>query len=95
MSGLRRWDSDLFAAPDVFLRHYLEVEDATHSLSSADFIYRRAALLNVGGFRPELLSWTDTFCHPCNRTEIRGVLHFRTLRSLQVTSRWVFPDCRT
>jgi glycosyltransferase involved in cell wall biosynthesis len=54
------WKKPLFVSPDLFLREYLDVEHPTHSLSTAT-IYRRDALLEVGGFRRELGAWSDTF----------------------------------
>ena len=58
--GARRWREPLFAAPEVFLRDYLEVEPTWHSLTHAT-LYRREFFLEVGGFRPELGHLCDTF----------------------------------
>lgn len=49
-----------FVRPQQFLENYLEIERPDHSLSGAT-IYRRECLQDVGGFRPELGSWCDTF----------------------------------
>jgi glycosyltransferase involved in cell wall biosynthesis len=57
---VRRWQVPLYADPDRLLREYLMVELPAHSLCSGT-IYRRAALAEVGGYRPELGSWSDTF----------------------------------
>lgn len=57
---VRRWQVPLYADPQRFLREYLMVELPTHSVCSGT-IYRRAALSEVGGYRPELGSWSDTF----------------------------------
>ncbi len=58
--GVRRWNEPLYADPRRFLEEYLLSEVPSHSLSSAS-IYRRDALLEVGGYRPELGSWADSF----------------------------------
>jgi len=49
-----------YFAPQDFLLKYLDVEDANHSLSVAT-IYRKECLDELGGYRPELGAWTDTF----------------------------------
>lgn len=56
----RSWQEPVFAAPDKFLREYLETEEPSHSLS-ASTIFRRSCLQAVGWFRTELGSWADTF----------------------------------
>lgn len=58
--GIRRWQEPLYADPQRFLREYLMVELPAHSLCSGT-IYRRDALLEAGGYRPDLGSWSDTF----------------------------------
>jgi glycosyltransferase involved in cell wall biosynthesis len=55
-----RWTKPLFADPQRFLNEYLLVERPSQSPCSAA-IYRRDALLEVGGYRSELGSWSDTF----------------------------------
>jgi len=58
--GARQWSEPLYADPQRFLQEYLMREVPSHSLSSGT-IYRTDALREVGGHRPELGSWTDTF----------------------------------
>ena len=58
--GASRYREPVFIPPGSFLRDYLEREPAYRSLSAAT-IYRRDCLLEVGGFRPELGHWCDTF----------------------------------
>ncbi len=58
--GVRKWNEPLYADPKRFLEEYLMAEAPSHSLSAAT-IYRRDAFLEVGGLRPELGSWSDTF----------------------------------
>ncbi|MBI5629785.1 MAG: glycosyltransferase family 2 protein [Elusimicrobia bacterium] len=58
--GVRLWQQEIFADPQTFLKECLDVELATHSLACAA-VFKREALLEVGGFRPELGSWSDTF----------------------------------
>ena len=58
--GASRYHEPVFIPPDHFLCDYLEREPAYRSLSAAT-IYRRDCLLEVGGFRPELGHWCDTF----------------------------------
>jgi glycosyltransferase involved in cell wall biosynthesis len=57
---VQRWQEPLYASPEVFRRDYLDVEYAGHSLTCAT-LFRRDALLEVGGFRSELGHWADTF----------------------------------
>jgi glycosyltransferase involved in cell wall biosynthesis len=59
-SALSRWHEPLYADPQRFLREYLAVERPSHSATSAT-IYRRNAILEVGGYRADLGSWSDTF----------------------------------
>lgn len=59
-TGISRWPHSRFASPSEFLRDCLEAELASHSLSGAA-VYRRQALIDMGGFHPELGSWLDTF----------------------------------
>lgn len=54
------WQERTFATPDMFLKEYLEMVGPTHSLCGAT-IYKRKPLVEVGGFRPELRFWCDTF----------------------------------
>jgi glycosyltransferase involved in cell wall biosynthesis len=56
----RRWNEELFATPERFLNEYLEVEHCTNSLAPAT-VYRKRYLQDLGGFRPELGHWCDTF----------------------------------
>ncbi len=58
--GVTRWQEPLFASPEVYRRDYLEGELASHSVSPS-MIFRREAFAEVGWYRPELGSWTDTF----------------------------------
>jgi glycosyltransferase involved in cell wall biosynthesis len=58
--GASRYRDARFISPGDFLRDYLEREPAYRSLSAAT-VYRRDCLLEVGGFRPELGHWSDTF----------------------------------
>ncbi len=55
-----RWREPLYAEPRRFLDEYLLVEPPLHSPCAAA-IYRRDALLEVGGYRAELGSFSDTF----------------------------------
>lgn len=63
--SVRRWTRPLFAPPEVFLREYLQTEPTWRALSCAT-VYRREALMELGGFRPEVGHLTDTFA-------IRGI----------------------
>ncbi|MBN2562030.1 MAG: glycosyltransferase [Phycisphaerae bacterium] len=58
--GAPGWDEAVYADPQRFLREYLEVKSPAFSLCAAT-MYRRDAMLEMGGFRPELMSWCDTF----------------------------------
>ncbi len=58
--GVRRWAVPLYASPEQFLREYLEVEAPSHSLCGGT-IYKAAAFREVGWYRAELGSWSDTF----------------------------------
>jgi len=57
---VRRWQEPLYADPQRFLREYLMVELPAHSPCSGT-MYRRAVLLEAGGYRADLGSWSDTF----------------------------------
>jgi glycosyltransferase involved in cell wall biosynthesis len=57
---VQAWREPLYAPPERFLREYLEVEEPSHALTSST-IFRRRCLEEVGWFRPELGSWSDTF----------------------------------
>jgi len=59
-NGVRKWQAPLYADPGCFLREWLEAEHPFHALSGGT-IYRREALLEVGGFRTELLFYCDFF----------------------------------
>lgn len=54
------WREPLYAEPRRFLEEYLLVELPLHSQSGGT-IYRRDALLEVGGYREELGWFADTF----------------------------------
>jgi glycosyltransferase involved in cell wall biosynthesis len=54
------WQQARYATPQQFLQEHLESEDPSHSLCGAT-IYRREALLALGGYRTELGHWMDTF----------------------------------
>lgn len=58
--GVSKWTEPLYADPHRFLEEYLLAEVPSHSLSCAT-IYRREAFDAVGGYRPELGSWADSF----------------------------------
>lgn len=58
--GAQQWPEPLYASPRRFLEEYLMREVPSQSLSSGT-IYRTDALRELGGYRPELGSWTDTF----------------------------------
>lgn len=60
VAGVRRWREPLYASPRRFLREYLNVEYVGHSLTCAS-VFRRVALAEIGFFRPELETWSDTF----------------------------------
>ncbi|HLC49307.1 MAG TPA: glycosyltransferase family A protein [Candidatus Andersenbacteria bacterium] len=49
-----------YVSPRAYLHDYLQREAVTQSLSAAS-IYKLSALREIGGFRPELGAWTDTF----------------------------------
>jgi glycosyltransferase involved in cell wall biosynthesis len=54
------WNEPRYAPPDVFLNEYLERVSPSHSLCGAT-VYRREAIQEVGWYRPELGSWSDTW----------------------------------
>jgi glycosyltransferase involved in cell wall biosynthesis len=54
------WESPLYASPKRYLGEYLNAHPVTQSITSST-IYRRDAMLETGGYRPELGSWTDSF----------------------------------
>lgn len=58
--GFQHFSEAAYIPPDEYRRLCLDAEPATHSLSGAT-IYRRSALLQVGGWRKELGPWADTF----------------------------------
>lgn len=58
--GYPRFHEAIFLTPARYLDECLRPEAPTHSLSSAT-IYRREALLSIGGWKTELGSWADTF----------------------------------
>jgi len=59
--GSSRWKKDCFAPPETFLREFLDAELATHSLGGST-IYKRSAILEMGGYRENLAPLMDTFC---------------------------------
>src|SRR5262245_10669 len=58
--AVSRWPEPTYASPERFLHDYLLVEPPTHSLCGAT-MYRRDCFLEMGGYRGELGSWSDTF----------------------------------
>lgn len=60
IDGASKWSETLLLSPEKYFKEFVQAESATHSLS-ASTIYKRSALLEVGGFRPELGPWCDTF----------------------------------
>lgn len=60
MGEASRWTEPLFADPQRFLQEYLSVERPSQSPCSGT-IYRSDAIREVGGFRAELGSWSDSF----------------------------------
>ena len=58
--ALRGCDNVRFFTPDEYRREVLEREPVYRSLSGAT-VFRRDCLREVGGFRPELGHWCDTF----------------------------------
>ena len=60
LAEIPHWTTPRFASPGQFLKDYLEKVALGHSLSSAT-IYKRTSLEEVGGFRPGLRAWSDTF----------------------------------
>jgi glycosyltransferase involved in cell wall biosynthesis len=56
------WTEELYATSEQVLSQWLRQLPATHSFSVAT-IYRLNALRSVGGFRPELDAWADTFAN--------------------------------
>jgi hypothetical protein len=55
-----RWHAALYATPEVFLREHMDAGPCGPSLVCAT-LWRRDALLEVGGFRENLGHWSDTF----------------------------------
>ena len=60
VGGSSLWHKTIYASPQKYLDEFLRQEAPTHSLSSS-LIYSREKLIEVGGFRPELYVWSDTF----------------------------------
>lgn len=54
------WKEAQFVTPQRFLAEWIDRCEPSLSLSGAT-IYRRACLLEMGGFQPTLRSWADTF----------------------------------
>ena len=54
------WSQPLHLSPQDYLNQYFDVQQPGHSACAAT-VWKRSALGEVGGFRPELLSWADTF----------------------------------
>jgi hypothetical protein len=60
LQGVRAWNSTRGVSPAEFRRDYLEGEHPWFSLGPS-CIYRRAALIEAGGIRPELGAFSDSF----------------------------------
>jgi GT2 family glycosyltransferase len=58
--GFQRFAESAYIPPQRYLPDCLEAESPLHSLAGGT-IYRRDRLLEIGGWRSELGSWTDTF----------------------------------
>lgn len=56
----RNWSTEQYVSTERFLAEYLEAELPFHSATAAT-IFRRDALAEVGWFRPELGSFSDSF----------------------------------
>lgn len=56
---VRRWQESLYAPPARFLHDFLQTTPTWYSLTHAT-IYRRQALLDLGGFRKEVGHLSDT-----------------------------------
>ena len=56
----RQWKSSFYMAPKEFMAGYVELEHPGKSLSAAT-LWQARALAEVGGFRQELETWSDTF----------------------------------
>jgi glycosyltransferase involved in cell wall biosynthesis len=69
LQEVRAWRDARHYAPAEFLRDYLGGEDIWFSLGPA-CIYRRAALAEAGGFRPELGAFCDSFA-----VRVMGLTH--------------------
>lgn len=54
------WDEPQYVSPERFLNEYLLTHPPNHSLGGGT-LWRKDALIECGGFRPDLLSWCDTF----------------------------------
>ena len=54
------WSQNRHLSPQDYLNQYFDVQHPGHSACSAT-VWKKSALVEVGGFRSELLSWTDTF----------------------------------
>jgi glycosyltransferase involved in cell wall biosynthesis len=55
-----RWQTESHVTPERFLNEFLEAEPPTYSPSPAT-VYRKQYIEELGGFRPELGHWCDTF----------------------------------
>lgn len=58
--GIDCWRAEQYVSPRRFLDEYMMTHAPNHSLG-AGTLWRRDALVEVGGFREDLLSWSDTF----------------------------------
>ncbi len=58
--SVHRWQQPLYASPEAYRRQCLEAEVASRSFVGST-IFKASALAAVGGFRPELGSWADSF----------------------------------
>jgi glycosyltransferase involved in cell wall biosynthesis len=60
VKNISRWHEEMYATPEVFLKECLELEHCTNSLSPST-VYRKRYIEEIGGYRPELGHWADTF----------------------------------
>lgn len=57
---LQSFREPVYLSPDRYLTEYVDVELPTASFSGSSIV-KRVPFLESGGYRPELLSWCDTF----------------------------------
>ena len=58
--GIPEWSEPVHLTPERYLRDFFDVKHPGIGGGSST-VYKRSALLDAGGFRPELLSFADTF----------------------------------